>query len=140
MGNEESSNAFVLVELSIAGILQLSKTDSSQCGVIHRDGVLDASAVFGMALLATSDAPVKRRRCSLKQRFIVGVANDAVRCLHTSDRRMTGIATILQKCMRLRKRTGIDRVAQHGARLRHREECRYNNQQPGYNQDRLDVH
>ncbi len=46
--------------------------------MIHRDGVLDASAVLGMALLATTDVPMKRRWLPLEQRFVVRVANDAV--------------------------------------------------------------
>jgi hypothetical protein len=67
-----------VVEFFIAGTRQLSKTNPRQRGVIHRDGVLDASAVLGMALLATSDVPMKRRWLPLEQRFVVRVANDTV--------------------------------------------------------------
>ena len=77
-GVEVSSKALAPVEYFITGIRQLSKTDLRQCGVIHRDGVLDASAVFSMALLATADVPMKRGWSPLEQRFVVRVANDTV--------------------------------------------------------------
>ncbi len=77
-GVEVSSEAVALVEFFITGIRQLSKTDSRQCGVIHRDGMLDASAVLYMAFLATSDVPMKRRWLTLEQRVVVRVANDTV--------------------------------------------------------------
>jgi hypothetical protein len=72
------SDALALVEFFITGTRQLSKTDSRQCVVIHRDGVLDASAMLCMALLATSDVPMKRRWLPLEQRFVVRVANDTI--------------------------------------------------------------
>ncbi len=79
--------------------------------MIHRNGVLDASAVLGMALLATSDVPMKRRWRPLEQRLVVRVANDTVCCLYAFDRRMTGIATTLQKRMRLREWAWIEQIA-----------------------------
>ncbi len=77
-GVEVSSEALALVEFFITGTRQLSKTDPRQCGVIHRDRALDASDVLCMALLATSDVPMKRRWLPLEQRVVVRVANDTV--------------------------------------------------------------
>ena len=52
-----------------------------------------------MALGTTADAGVKGRRLSLQQRFVVGVADDALGRLDASDRCVTGGAVIFQVCV-----------------------------------------
>ncbi len=89
--------------------------------MIHLGGAFGLSSMFEMARRAGLNVRVKRGRLPLEQRSIVRVTDDAFASFDSGDGRVTRGAIVLQRCVRLRKITGIDHVLpEHGRENRPR--------------------
>lgn len=86
--------------------LQLAEADFSQREVVHVGRAFVSSLMLGVTLDATPHIGMECGWLALQQRFVVGMANDAIAGLDALDRRVTGGAIVFQKCVRLGQFSG----------------------------------
>ena len=92
------------------------ETDTREGDVIHLRRARHPALVFEMTGGTRADLRMKGGRLTLEERFVVGMADDAVFCLNSFDRRVAGGAIILQRRVGLRQFTGTYHVLPKGQR------------------------
>lgn len=86
------------------------QADSRKRDMIHIRCPRASAAVFEVARGAALNVRMKRCWLALKERSIVGVADDAFCCFNAFDRRVAGRAIILQRCVGLRQIAGSNHM------------------------------
>ena len=88
----------------------LLQTNARQGDVIHLRRARDPALMFEMAHGTCADVGVKGARLALQDGLVVGVADNAVFCLDTFDRRVTRGAVAFEKGVPLRELSWNDRA------------------------------